>query len=722
MNKLSVVLPCRNEAHSIERLISRLLESVVDYEIEILIVDDKSTDGTDEIVKKIRSKFSKIDIIYILNSTQLGIFKSWEIGSYASSGDHVVLMDADLQNPPEAIVAMAKLMNETGTDLVQGVRRTIDVDYNGTIKWARRKNQLIRYLFFMKFQDATSGFVLGTSGAVKRILSNKPRLFMSQSFLPIFAKFDNLKIGEVETLFDKREGLNFVRISPFALANEIIKFILDLIRLRIYALRKQRFQLAGIQSAYKSDLPLIRRFLFWLYFKTSIFHKWIIRGSARQKYDWLKTVEFMDRTELDEIQFHRLQLLIRHAYFNVPYYKSIMHVSGIFPESIKSLNDLQKFPLLSKDDVRKNIHFQMFASNHDKKSMHRIKTSGSTGEPFICYADKFQLEMRMATTLRAFEMTGWKYGDKQFRLWHQTLGMSKSQVVREKIDAFFMRRRFIPAFEMSPSDLKSLQELIQRKRPVLIDGYAESLNFLASRHFDYGDYSPKGLMSSAQQLTSETRTRIESGFRTKVFDKYGSREFSGVAYQCAFNENHHVQDESYVVELLVEGRPAVPGEIGEIVITDLNNFSVPLIRYRIGDMAYAVEQTKCECGRSHSIIGSIVGRTQAMIACANGVWLPGTFFAHFFKDFDWCIKHYQVHQERIGEFFLRIVPNGSFSEETQKKVVDLLSTYSGTDSRIIINVVDSIPLLATGKRTPVISKVSMDFQDLNAQAIQNSSD
>ena len=86
--------------------------------------------------------------------------------------------------------------------------------------------------------------------------------------------------------------------------------------------------------------------------------------------------------------------------------------------------------------------------------MLRVATSGSTGEPFVTYADRYQLEMRFATTLRALEWTGWRFGDRQARLWHQTLGMSRSQIARERIDAWFMRRLFIPAFEIAPDTIE----------------------------------------------------------------------------------------------------------------------------------------------------------------------------------------------------------------------------------------------------------------------------
>ena len=118
---------------------------------------------------------------------------------------------------------------------------------------------------------------------------------------------------------------------------------------------------------------------------------------------------------------------------------------------MRSLGDMRLLPLLSKDDVRRHLFFDLFADDHDKGEMLRIATSGSTGEPFATYADRYQLEMRFATTLRALEWTGWRFGDRQARLWHQTLGMSRTQRIRERVDAWFMRRLFVPAFELSPS-------------------------------------------------------------------------------------------------------------------------------------------------------------------------------------------------------------------------------------------------------------------------------
>jgi phenylacetate-CoA ligase len=325
--------------------------------------------------------------------------------------------------------------------------------------------------------------------------------------------------------------------------------------------------------------------------------------------------------------------------------------------------------------------------------------------------------MRFATTLRALEWTGWRFGDRQARLWHQTLGMSRSQIVRERIDAWFMRRLFIPAFEIKGENLEEFVGMIRRHDPVLVDGYAESLNFLATyvREGHEPGFSPKAVMSSAQVLPENVRSVIEEGFATRVYDKYGSREFSGIAYQCGESHDHHVMDESYIVELLVDGRPALPGEIGEIVITDLNNFSVPLIRYRIGDLATDVDDHQpCPCGRSMSRIGRIEGRTQAIVHCGNGTWLPGTFFAHFFKDHEYAIRFFQIYQDRKNAFTLRIVKNRQFTLEAFQQVLANLRDYVGDESQteITVEFVDEIPLVRTGKRSPVVSTLKEDFQEI----------
>ncbi|MCU1281807.1 MAG: Phenylacetate-coenzyme ligase, partial [bacterium] len=318
--------------------------------------------------------------------------------------------------------------------------------------------------------------------------------------------------------------------------------------------------------------------------------------------------------------------------------------------------------------------------------------------------------------LRSMEWTGWRFGDRQLRLWHQTIGMSKTQVAREFADAFLSRRKFIPAYEMSDETLRNFIATIEEFEPVLLDGYAESFNFLAKYLQEHGQMKirPKGIISSAQTLPEGSRKLIEESFGCKVFDKYGSREFSGIAYECEAHVGHHVVGEGYIVEVLKDGRPAAPGEIGEVVITDLNNYCLPFIRYRIGDLAEALDANEtCACGRGLPRIGKIEGRVQSIIIGSRGQYVPGTFFAHLLKDYDHAIRQFQIVQTDRGAITFKVVKGKRYSDETLTEVLRALHQFLGEDMNITVDFVENIDMVRTGKRLATVSKLGIDFQNTN---------
>jgi phenylacetate-CoA ligase len=196
-----------------------------------------------------------------------------------------------------------------------------------------------------------------------------------------------------------------------------------------------------------------------------------------------------------------------------------------------------------------------------------------------------------------------------------------------------------------------------------------------------------------------------------VFDKYGAREFSGVAYECEAHQGHHVVSEGFVVEILRDGLAARAGETGEVVITDLNNFCLPFIRYRIGDLAVAMDPDEpCPCGRGMPRIGAIEGRVQSIIRGADGRYLPGTFFAHYLRDFDHAIKQFQVVQERAGELRFRVVKAGRYSSDVLAEILATFHRYLGDEMKIDVEFEDEIELVRTGKRLATVSRLPVDFQ------------
>jgi phenylacetate-CoA ligase len=425
-------------------------------------------------------------------------------------------------------------------------------------------------------------------------------------------------------------------------------------------------------------------------------------------------MEFASHTEIRALQSDLLREIVAHHYESTPFFRKQLQELGLRPEDFGDLEDLNRLPLLEKSTISDNLELGLVSSSVRRRHLHRISTSGSTGKPFTIYADREQLEFRFAATIRAMEMTGWRFGERQARLWHQKIGMTKSQVIREKIDAWFHRRIFIPAFELDFDSLRDFIHRIEKHRPVLIDGYAESLNFIATylRSNVAPEIRPKAVISSAQMLPDSTRATIEDVLATRVYDKYGSREFSGIAWQCEVGDGHHVVEESYFVELITEGRPSRPGELGEVVVSDLRNKAMPMFRYRIGDLATEVDEPYlCACGRTSRRIGRIEGRTQSIVRCTNGRWLPGSLFLHYFKDFEGVIEQFQIHQSNPEGFELRVIKGRRFEQKDFKAAIDGLREFVG-DTPIDIRFVKEIPLIRTGKRSPVVSTLNYDFQEL----------
>jgi phenylacetate-CoA ligase len=719
---LSVVTPCLNEETNLPILAERLLRATdaAGIATELVVVDDGSTDGTWQAVDALQAEYGDA-INAVRHRTNRGIPAAWRSGVNAARGTFVCLIDSDLQNPPEEVVTLYRRLRESPFDIAQGTRSSIGRLRDSRLVLSRMLNLMLNVTFGMHAKDNKSGFVLGPKLVLDDILTYKGRYHHFQTFVSVSAKAKGYSILEVETLFESRNaGQSFMSAKAARVSLEAVAdFVPAIKELRTGTQSRAAMVAPKARPARWERHPYRgwRRLWFEFYFATMPLHKWIIRRSAREIYLQLKQTEHLPADELKQLQLYKLQRLIQHVYVHVPYYRDAMHMAGMRPHDLTSLDDLQRIPMLTKEDVRKNLYFGLFADNHRKREMHKISTSGSTGEPFTTYGDRYQLEVRFATTLRALEWTGWRFGDRSARLWHQTIGMTKTQVIRERIDAWFMRRIFIPAFELKPENLEAFIDKIRVHKPVLVDGYAESLNFLATYVREGGSpgFRPKAIMSSAQALPDNVRRSIEEGFETQVFDKYGSREFSGIAYQCEASSDHHVMDESYIVELLVDGRPAKPGEIGEVVITDLNNFSVPMIRYRIGDLATAVDESRpCACGRGLSRIGRIEGRTGAIVHCANGAWIPGTFFAHFFKDYEYAIRHFQIRQDTRGSFVLQIVKNRQFTDAEFEQILCELRRFVGEETEIHIEFVEEIPLVKTGKRSPVVSTVHEDFQSLDS--------
>ncbi len=721
---ISVIVPCYNEEENLSELVERIVAVFHKKNLpgEIILIDDGSIDHTGQMIQALGRQYE--NVICLRHKKNRGIPYSWKRGLGTATGRYVCLIDADLQYQPEDIFRLYREIRWRNVDVVQGWRSSIGRQKDHRYLYSIILNGILNFCFAMHARDNKSSFIICRKPVLQDILTTQYQYRYFQTLITVAAKYKGYSIREIESLFEKRLlGKTFIG-----------KFPLQVIGWTCVDILKAIFEFR-ILKKHKMDDPILRKFLQkrktqdpsppWSGWRKRLFrfysllmpaHHWMIDQKAIADYQLLKRSQWLSPQEINKLQFLKLKKLLHHAYHHVDFYRERFDRLKLKPDDIQSFANFRKIPFLTKQEVRAHLLFDLFSDNHNKKEILKVVTSGSTGEPLVLYADKHQLNIRWAATLRGMEWAGYRFGDRQVRLWHQTLGMSASQIFREKLDALLSRRLFVPAYEMCEDNLTPTLQKIKKYRPRLIDGYAESFNLLAHylKAHPIPGISPRGIISSAQTLPPQSRAAIEQNFHCRVFDKYGSREFSGIAYECAAHQGHHISAESYYVEIIKDNRPARPGEMGEVVITDLNNFCVPLIRYRIGDLATAVDNTRsCPCGRGLPRLGELQGRIQAIIVGPQYQYVPGTFFAHLFKEYWYAIRQFQIVQNKIGEIDLNIVKGRRFQEKALQKILAGIKQFLGQDLKIKVHYLAAIPLGRTGKHQHSISYLDLDFQKIS---------
>ena len=287
-------------------------------------------------------------------------------------------------------------------------------------------------------------------------------------------------------------------------------------------------------------------------------------------------------------------------------------------------------------------------------------------------------------------------------------GMSlKRGLVRAAKDRKLLGCVYVSAFDLTDEALDRFLARLQSGRLRYAMGYAASLYLLAERASKLGLRIPlKGVVSWGDNMFAHYRQMIESAFLCRVTDAYGCGEGIQIAAQCGEGQgNYHVFMPHVLVEVLRDGRPAGPGELGDIVVTRLNAGAMPLIRYRVGDVGRPGLARTCSCGRGLDTLQTIEGRATDIVLTPNGRRLIVHFFTGIFE-FARSIDTFQVIQDEVGSIVVRIVPHGRFDEAEWVRLKDEILARGDPDLRIDLEVVDSIPLERSNKRRFVVSRLS----------------
>jgi phenylacetate-CoA ligase len=412
--------------------------------------------------------------------------------------------------------------------------------------------------------------------------------------------------------------------------------------------------------------------------------------------------------ELRELQVGLLRRLIRHAYHSTLHYREILDDASLRPTDFNVIEDLGRLPILDRATAGATLEAR--TSWAPPRPVVRKTTSGTTGQPVTVLYSAESRHWRDAIKLRGYGWSGYAMGQRTFHFWGAAVTGTTTFWKRRKValDHSIKRELFVDSTPRGDAALGAAVKALRKFRPHAIVAYANGVATLARfvNERKLRDWEPIPVLCGAERLWPHDRAQIEQAFGP-AYETYGCREFMLIGAECQHHTGMHTSMENLVVEVLVrEGstmRPARPGELGQVAVTDLHNLSCPMIRYLTGDLAVAIGDEVCACGRTLARIGSIEGRVTEEMTDGQGRQVSGLVFSILFAAIGEICKEFQVIQRKDRSVVLKVVPRGAKELPSRERMMayEHAARYL-PGVPFAVEIVDAIPLTAAGKRKIVV--------------------
>jgi phenylacetate-CoA ligase len=411
-----------------------------------------------------------------------------------------------------------------------------------------------------------------------------------------------------------------------------------------------------------------------------------------------KQSQYLASEALANLQERKLARLLQHASRTVPYYRDKNRVSG-FETARDWLMDFA--PVTKREIISEELAFR---SNVPSWFLTPRTTGGSTGEPMTVWKTREAMAHELAATWRAYSWAGVEMGDRQARFWGVPNGRFARMRARS-ID-FIANRCRLSAFSFDENDLADYLRRIKIFQPRYFYGYASLLDGFAQFVLSNNAQVPplQAVISTSEILTAPMRARMEAAFQCRVFDEYGCGELGSVAHECQSGRLHFMA-ENMLVEVFDGDVPLGPGQKGELVITELNNLAMPLIRYRTGDMA-VLSTEQCPCGIRLPLIENVAGRAYDTIKNSKGKSFHPEFFLYLVEDakrLGLGIQAAQFIETSPLHLKVRIVAGSLAIEKIERFLQEKLIDGFDASVQVEVDQVERIEREASGKMRVVVS-------------------
>lgn len=407
---------------------------------------------------------------------------------------------------------------------------------------------------------------------------------------------------------------------------------------------------------------------------------------------------------LERLQWQALSNLLKHSFDNCAYYRTRWQQAGI--DDIRTVDTLAQFrqlPVLTKDDIRLNydaIKAKNFQNNIVKS------TGGSTGQPLTIELNLDSNVRREAIMWRGYSWLGAGLGERTLYLWGASIGQaSLPRRIKEHVYHWLYNRKMLNSFSMSPENMPQYIAQMNAYRADAMVAYVNPLYELAQYILEHKIpvHKPSSILTGAEPLYPYQRAVIEQAFNCSVYNTYGCREVMLIAAECQQHKQLHINSDHLVVETVNEFGTNVVGESGDVLLTDLYNYGMPLIRYQNGDKA-TLHSGACQCGNPLPIMSSVDGRKLDVIKTRSGKLIPGELFPHLFKEFS-SIYKFQVRQSQLDAITISLVTKVGVSDADKIAISNEINRYSAGELAITFEIVDEIPLTLSGKYRVTVCEV-----------------
>jgi len=428
----------------------------------------------------------------------------------------------------------------------------------------------------------------------------------------------------------------------------------------------------------------------------------VLHSQIGSYYHGLQQSQWLSEAELQELQTRKLEKLLAHAAVQVPYYAGKKFPSD--PDG--TIQILGRLPLLQRADLQAGGE-ALIARNLSRREMYTQVSGGTTGEPVRFFMGNAQRVISRAYEKRSdYEWTGnLPWSTRKAMLWGQPVRQKKSSVL-QTISEWTQRRKKFHLYQASPAEMARQARRLAAYRPGLIMGYSSILGDMAECILQHGIVvRPAAVLATAEMLWEDTKAVIEQAFQCRVYNRYACREFGVIASECPAG-NLHINAERFIVEIVKDGQPAAKGDVGDIIVTDLDNFAFPFIRYKLGDIG-ALSPEPCSCGRKLPVLAKVTGRSGDYIIAPDRTRSMVTILTRVFMNLPkHTVRQTQLVQTRRDHLEIHIIPDEGYTPEFEAHIRQgILNTLRTSAIGLSFHYCDSIAPAPSGKRRFFVSKL-----------------